>query len=63
MNQSCYSNHDSSIRSDVTGNSTINYSKKDELFVERARLIEVKFVSVYNANRNTILVEIFYADW
>ena len=47
----------------MTGNSTINYSKKDELFVERARLIEVKFVSVYNANRNTILVEIFYADW
>ena len=47
----------------MTGNSTINYSKKDELFVERARLIEVKFVYVYNANRSTILVEIFYADW
>ena len=46
----------------MTGNSTINYSKKDELFVERARLIEVKFVYVYNANRSTILVEIFYAN-
>lgn len=38
------SQNDTSIRTNTTGNGTINYSKKDELFLEKARLVEVRIV-------------------